>query len=132
MNYYRRKLIESWIVILALLAVASMYQDNAFIACGVFVPVAIYFIMNARVFKHFQRSAPSPKQVIEGSSTIQKWCIAAVGLQILVAFSFLLSGGNLGDYLTGPASLFVAILFPLAPPIFINQTELYRRLGEQA
>lgn len=132
MNHYQRKLLENWTVVAVFFVVLGFFQDDVVISRGIFVPVAIYLVLNASALKRFKRIGPSPKQVIETNPKIRLWCAAAVGLQIVVAFSILFSGRDLGDYLPGFASICAAVVFPLVPPIIVSQVELYRRLAEPA
>lgn len=129
MDYYQRKIVELWAVIAVFFIAFWVVQDDPVLACAIFVPIVIYLLLNRWPLKHFGKLGPSDRETIERSPKLQVWCVLVMAFQIVIAFTFVLSGVDLGVYLPGAVSLFIAIMFPFFPALVISQVKLYRRLG---
>ena len=125
----QRKHLESLFVLLAFLAAVWYFQDNGVVARLLFVPAVVYCVLNHRRFRDFGRGAPSPKQLIEHSRSLRRITMVILAVEILVAYSALLSGFRIDAALQGVGMLSLAVLAPLLPAIVISQWLLYRRLG---
>lgn len=129
MDYYQRKVVELWVVIAVFFVALWVVQDDPVFSRAIFVPLVIYLLLNRRPLKYFGELGPSARETIERSPKIQIWCVLAIAFQIVIAFTFVLNGVDLGIYLPGAVSLFLAIMFPFLPAFVISQIKLYRRLG---
>lgn len=129
MDYYQRKVVELWVVIAVFFVALWVVQDDPVFSRSIFVPLVIYLLLNRRPLKHFGKLGPSARETIERSRKLQVWCVVAMAFQIVTAFIFVLGGVDLGIYLPGAVSLFLAIMFPFLPALVISQIKLYRRLG---
>jgi hypothetical protein len=125
----QKKLIESRLVLAALLITVTLFQHNAWIARGAFLPVLIYIFFNYENLKATEMKELSPLQTFDESRLARYCLVGGVVLQIVISFYFVLSGKNLGTYLDGLGTLFLAFIFPALPMIFLNQRDVFRRLG---
>ena len=130
MTKKQRKLIETRIVLAVFLIAAVVLQDEPAIARAMFIPLLTYGMFNWQAICSLESAGPSPKEVIERSWPVRAWLISALGLQILVAAGFLMTGRDLGAYINGFWPLFAAFLMPLLPALLASQLLLYGRLGK--
>lgn len=129
MGYYQRKVVELWVVIAVFFVALWVVRDDPVFSRAIFVPLVIYLLLNRRPLNYFGKIGLSVRETIEHSRKIQVWCVVTMAFQIVIAFTFVLIGVDLGVYLPGALSLFFAIMFPFLPALIISQVMLYRRLG---
>lgn len=122
------KFLEIWIALASVALAGWLFQDNALVARGLFVPAVLYAIWNWDTIRSIERVGPTPNEVIRNNTVARVWVVAVVTAEAAVAFGFLLSGHNLGDHMAGYWSLLLALIAPIALPLFLSQVALFRRL----
>jgi len=128
MNSGQRKLLEFWGVLGGLLILGWLLQDNVWVTRLAFIPVLGYIIWNWRAVRAIERVGPTPKEIIESNILARTWIIVLILIEIVLAFFFLLSGRNLGDYIDGYWLFFIALMAPIALPLLLSQMALFKRL----
>lgn len=132
MTRLQRKQLEEWIIILTLFLVVWLFQDSPAIARGAFLPAIIYLVVNWNTILCIRRTGPTPAEVIQNSTRIRIGLFVCIGLQLAVAYFFLLTGQDLGEILTGYGSLTLTVLFPILPAIVNSEFARFHRLGKIA
>ena len=122
------KLIEIWIMLAGVALVCWLFQDNAWVARGVFVPAVLYVIWNWDAIRSIERVGPTPNEVIKNNVVARVWVFFVAAVEAALAFGFLLSGRNLGDHIVDYWPLLLALIAPIALPLFLSQVALFRRL----
>jgi hypothetical protein len=97
----------------------------------VFIPVVLYYLINLRQIRAIEQVGPSPIQVIQDNRFIRGTTIAILGLEIVVAYSSLVSGFRIDGALQGFGMLLLALFGPLLPATIVSQLRLYRRLADE-
>ncbi len=131
MTKKQRKLVEIWIVMICLFFVVGIFQDNDVIARAAFIPVVIYFFLNKKEIRGFESAATTVKETMCKSKSMSTFGIIYLFMAIVVAYYFLLSGKDLGHYISGFWSLILVFLAPLLVPIIKSQRELFIALGKR-
>jgi hypothetical protein len=127
MTTLQRKFIESRLVIVALFVMVTIFQDNAWLARAAFAAALLYAWANVETLKRIDRTGPTPAQILASSALTRYWLATGIVAEAAIAYYFLFSGKNLGQYL-GFGSLLLAFLFPIAPAAYLSQRELFRKL----
>lgn len=127
----QKTLLKWWLILLGLLIVVWLFQDNAWIARGAFVPVVIYAIWNAGEIRALERKRPTPLDIMRDSKAMLFWVTGALVTETGIAIFFLASGRDLGEYIGGVGALLLVVLAPILPPIFASQAAIFRSLGNE-
>ncbi|MGW8248342.1 MAG: hypothetical protein ACWGOV_09550 [Acidiferrobacterales bacterium] len=131
MNKSQKKLIEIWLVLVGLFVVVGIFQDNVVIARSAFIPVVIYFYKNYQTIRAFEKKVPTVRDMIYNSKFLSLFGIVYLALAIAVSFYFLLSGRDLGEYISGFWSMALVFFTPLIFPLVQIQRILFKALGEE-
>jgi len=129
MTRNQRKYLECLTVFALFIVTVWYFQDDKVMARLVFIPIVIYYLINLRQIRAIEKVGPSPMQVIQDSSFVRGTTIAILGLEIVVAYSSLISGLRIDGVLQGFGMLMLAVLGPLLPATVVSQLRLYRRLA---
>jgi hypothetical protein len=127
----QRKYLECLTVFTLLLVTVWYFQDDRVMARLVFIPVVLYYLINLRQIRAIEQVGPSPIQVIQDNRFIRGTTIAILGLEIVVAYSSLVSGFRIDGALQGFGMLLLALFGPLLPATIVSQLRLYRRLADE-
>jgi hypothetical protein len=131
MTVKQRKYLECWTVLALLLATVWYFQDDTVLARLAFVPAAIYYLINLEHIRALEQVGPSPIQVIQENRFIRGATIGMLGLEIVIAYSSLISGFRIDGALQGFGMLMLVVLGPLLPATIVSQLHLYRRLADE-
>lgn len=131
MTSKQRKYLECLTVFTLLLVTVWYFQDDRVMARLVFIPVVLYYLINLRQIRAIEQVGPSPIQVIQDNRFIRGTTIAILGLEIVVAYSSLVSGFRIDGALQGFGMLLLALFGPLLPATIVSQLRLYRRLADE-
>jgi hypothetical protein len=131
MTRNQRKYRECLSVLAFLLVTVWYFQDDRVIGRLVFIPVVIYYLINLRQIRAIEQVGPSPLQVIRDNRFIRGITVFILGLEIVVAYSSLISGFRIDGALQGFGMLLLAVLGPLLPATIVSQLRLYRRLDNE-
>ena len=131
MTVKQRKYLECWTVLALLLAAVWYFQDDTVLARLAFVPAAIYYLINLEHIRALEQVGPSPIQVIQENRFIRGATIGMLGLEIVIAYSSLISGFRIDGALQGFGMLMLVVLGPLLPATIVSQLHLYRRLADE-
>jgi predicted membrane protein len=130
MNQNQKKLVEIWFVMISLFIIVGVFEENEYIARGIFIPVVIYFFLNYETIKSFENSALTVKNIIANNKFMSLFTVGYLLLAIIISFYFLFSGKDLGKYLDSFWSLALALGAPLIVPIIVSQKLLFIELGK--
>lgn len=130
MNQNQKKLIEIWFVMIGLFVVVGFFEDNDYIARGIFIPVVIYFFYNYEKIKSFENSAFTVKDIISNNKFMSLFAVGYLLLAIIVSFYFLFYGKDLGEYIDSFWSLALVFGAPLIVPVIVSQKLLFKELGK--
>jgi len=131
MTVKQRKYLECWTVLALLLAAVWYFQDDTVLARLAFVPAAIYYLINLEHIRALEQVGPSPIQVIQENRFIRGATIGMLGIEIVIAYSSLISGFRIDGALQGFGMLMLVVLGPLLPATIVSQLHLYRRLADE-
>ncbi len=127
----QKTLLKWWLILLGLLIVVWLFQGDAWIARGAFVPVVIYAIWNAGEIRELKRKGPTPRDIIRDSKAMLFWVTGVLVTETGIAIFFLVNGRDLGEYIGGVGALLLVVLAPILPPVFASQVALFRSLGNE-
>ncbi|MFZ2289180.1 MAG: hypothetical protein WAV92_05865 [Halopseudomonas yangmingensis] len=96
------------------------------------LPAVIYYLINLQHLRVIEQVGPSPLEVIQESQFIRGLTMAILGLEIIVAYSSLISGFRIDGAFQGFGMLMLALLGPLLPATIVSQFRLYRRLADES
>jgi hypothetical protein len=138
MNSDRRTLIQSWILVVAYVLGASVWESSRhpqkwateiFIAASLLT--IVYFLFTARDIKQIQSRSENIKQILEAELWARIWVWGVAGLEVIVSLAFLLRGKDIGVLVPNVFAMWLAAVFPVSAPLIVSQVRLFRRLGKQ-
>ncbi len=106
----------------------TLLQHDALLGRVPFGLVLIYGAMNFRTLRDIERISPSLVEIVASTVFAKYWMAVLVVGEALVAYYFVFSGRNLGEYLDGFGSLMMALLAPVLPALYAHQRAQFAAL----
>src|ERR1700692_3864744 len=124
MNSDRRTLIQSWILVVAYVLGASLWESSRHSqkwATDIFIAASlltiVYFLFTARDLKQIQSRSENIKQILEAELWARIWVWGVAGLEVIVSLAFLLRGKDVGVLVPNVFAIWLAAMFPVSAPL---------------
>ena len=129
MTRHQKKLVESWLVLGALLLFLIIFEDADWDTSWAILPAVVYLVFNSKILNEW---APINKRFMEiylQNKKVRIWVFVSCCILITIALTILVAGLNPLPYL-GFGSLLLIVSLPLFPVLVLSQYALYKELGK--